>query len=294
MDQVKALTFDVFGTVVDWRTTVVRELVQAARDKLLAITTSASVSPSSSSSASSSSSRYKARLESLSDQDWARFAQSWRDSYGVFTQSFVPGRTAWKDIDAHHLDSLIALLVEWGLGSGGVSEHEKEGDEGEGGGSGGAGGSSKSTTATAATTTATATTVYTQDELQHLSLVWHRLEAWPDSAAGLRALAGFGSNPDPGPIVAGVDNNNNKRSYTIATLSNGTRSLLMDLNSLGGGVGGGTGLGFQRIISTADFGAYKPHPSTYQGACAALGLAPGQVAMVAAHLGDLAAARAQG
>jgi len=39
---------------------------------------------------------------------------------------------------------------------------------------------------------------------------------------------------------------------------------------------------------------YKPMPQTYLRSAEAVGLRPGQVAMVAAHNGDLAAARAAG
>ncbi|KXJ87639.1 HAD-like domain-containing protein [Microdochium bolleyi] len=261
MDQVKALTFDVFGTVVDWRTTVVRELVQAARDKL------ASPPPAPSPSSSAAAAGYFTRLASLAEPDWARFAQSWRDSYGVFTRSFVPGETAWKDIDAHHYDSLVALLVDWGLGSRGAEQDVDNDDDNDG---------NSGSTAAAAETAEAVTTVYTEPELRNLSLVWHRLRPWPDSAAGIHLLG---------------------TRYATATLSNGTRALLSDLNSLPDppeAEGPKTGLGFQHIISTADFAAYKPHPSTYRGACAALGCQPHEVAMVAAHPGDLRAARAQG
>ncbi|KAH7025854.1 HAD-like domain-containing protein [Microdochium trichocladiopsis] len=282
LSQVRALTFDVFGTVVDWRTTVVRELTQAARDKLATLSSSSSsagtVAAATAATAAtiipdggSSGGRYKSRLEALTDQDWAAFAQEWRNSYGVFTRSFVPGVTPWKDIDAHHRDSLVELLVAWGLGGDGDDDDDDD--------------KNNSTSAG----TPAASTVYTSAELEHLSRVWHRLDPWPDSAAGLHALGG---------------------GFITATLSNGTRELLQDLDAHGG-------LGFREIISTADFGAYKPHPSTYLGAVKKLvgsggggGVAkgeeeegkgeggdrgdPGQVAMVAAHLGDLAAARSHG
>ena len=111
------------------------------------------------------------------------------------------------------------------------------------------------------------------DEVRDLSLVWHRLRPWDDSAEGLRRLRAAG--------------------LVTATLSNGNRELLRDLDAHGG-------LGFARIVSAADFGAYKPDPRVYRGAVAALGFQndddgnPGSVAMAAAHLGDLAGARACG
>jgi 2-haloacid dehalogenase len=47
-------------------------------------------------------------------------------------------------------------------------------------------------------------------------------------------------------------------------------------------------------LSAEDFKHYKPDREVYLGAAAALGLAPDQVVMVAAHKPDLAAARAAG
>ncbi|KAL7623077.1 hypothetical protein AAE478_006756 [Parahypoxylon ruwenzoriense] len=210
---IKALTFDVFGTVVNWRLTVHRELVKRAREKIASPTFSSLPEPS------------RARLQSMTDDDWATFVQEWRTSYYEFTRGFVPGESEWKDIDTHHYDALHGLLQKWGIAG-----------------------------------------VFTDDEARSLSLVWHRLEPWDDSAAGIQKLG---------------------TRFVTSTLSNGNRSLLKDLNDYGG-------LGFRRIVSTADFGAYKPHPSTYLGAADTLGVRPEEVAMVAAHLGDLAAARSNG
>ncbi|RYP14683.1 hypothetical protein DL765_006210 [Monosporascus sp. GIB2] len=64
-------------------------------------------------------------------------------------------------------------------------------------------------------------------------------------------------------------------------------ALLKDLNEHGG-------LGFQGVISSPNFGAYKPNPQTYLGAVCALGFGPHKAAMVAAHLYDPGGARANG
>ncbi len=61
----------------------------------------------------------------------------------------------------------------------------------------------------------------------------------------------------------------------------------MDLNESGK-------LGFGRIQSSADFGAYKPSEKVYRGAVREMGFREGEVAMVAAHLNDLQAAREYG
>lgn len=208
---VKALAFDVFGTVVDWRTTVTAELQAAARAKDASVTFRAS---------------QPAAHALLTSTDWAAFAQEWRHSYKDFVRGFVPGQTPWKDIDAHHLEWLQNELRTRSLGA-----------------------------------------VYSEAELLHLSHVWHRLRPWDDSAPGLARLG---------------------QRYVTATLSNGNKTLLDDLNASGS-------LGFQRIISAEDFRAYKPHPDVYLGAVRELGAAePGQVALVAAHLSDLWAAKQVG
>ncbi|TPX15768.1 uncharacterized protein E0L32_000102 [Thyridium curvatum] len=216
--EVKALTFDVFGTVVDWRTTVTAELQAAAAEKLRSAAFAALPAD------------LQARARAATPEDWAAFAQAWRQSYTDFVQGFVAGQTPWKDVDAHHHDSLLGLLAARGLAG-----------------------------------------LYAPAEARALSLVWHRLAPWPDSAPGLALLGRAG--------------------LVTCALSNGNRSLLADLEAHGA-------LGFRRLLSAEDFGAYKPDPSVYRGAAERLGFAPpggmGRVAMVAAHLGDLRAARAQG
>ncbi|KAK8131245.1 hypothetical protein PG984_007683 [Apiospora sp. TS-2023a] len=210
---VHALLFDVFGTVVDWRSTVVTELIRRGRDKRKSPAFD-SLGPS-----------LQSRLAELTDADWATFAQQWRASYGKFTRGFVPGETAWKDIDTQHYDSLLELLGHWGLAG-----------------------------------------VFSDEEARSLSLIWHYLRPWDDTVQGLSMLG---------------------TRYTTSTLSNGNQQLLRDLNEHGK-------LGFHRLISSADFKAYKPNPKTYLGAVDALGRQPGECAMVAAHLGDLKAARSCG
>ncbi|RMZ75096.1 hypothetical protein DV738_g5651, partial [Chaetothyriales sp. CBS 135597] len=105
--------------------------------------------------------------------------------------------------------------------------------------------------------------LWTDEELKEISLIWHALDPWPDSEPGLKALSD---------------------KFITATLSNGNTTLLSDLAKHGR-------LTYTHLISAEDFKAYKPHPSVYLGAAEKLGLQPNQCAMVAAHLGDLEAAR---
>ncbi|PFH61455.1 hypothetical protein XA68_17359 [Ophiocordyceps unilateralis] len=211
---IRALTFDVFGTVVDWRTSVVEELILRAHRKL-ASNLSADISDR------------LATVTSSETSGWNAFAQAWRDSYMAFVRSFNPDRDSWTSVDEHHRRSLAALLRDWGLDG-----------------------------------------LYTSAELDSLSLVWHRLLPWPDSAPGLAAVAAGGR-------------------VVTAALSNGNRELLRDLDDFGA-------LDFGTLLSADMFGAYKPDPAVYLGAVHELGLEPSQVAMVAAHLADLKAAHACG
>ena len=99
-----------------------------------------------------------------------------------------------------------------------------------------------------------------------LVLAWHRLDPWPDSVSGLERL---------------------KKRFTIASLSNGHVALLVNMAKHGG-------LPWDTVLSAELFEHYKGDPEVYLGAARLLGLQPEQVMMVAAHVDDLAAARACG
>ena len=101
---------------------------------------------------------------------------------------------------------------------------------------------------------------------RELNKAWHRLPAWPDSAAGLARL---------------------KRKYIICTLSNGNMGLLTEMAK-------NAGLPWDCVLSAEVFKAYKPDPRTYLGVAAVFDVSPGQVMLAAAHHDDLAAARTCG
>ena len=103
-------------------------------------------------------------------------------------------------------------------------------------------------------------------EIDDLNRAWHRLRPWPDARRGLALL---------------------KRDYVIATLSNGNIALLTNMAK-------NAGLPWDCILSAEVFRHYKPDPEAYLGAADALGLAPAEVMMVAAHKSDLRAAKASG
>lgn len=99
-----------------------------------------------------------------------------------------------------------------------------------------------------------------------LNRAWEKLPPWPDSVDGLAAL---------------------KRRYAIAPCSNGSIALMTWLARH-------AGLSWDAILGADIARDYKPQLAVYRASAAALGLAPEQVMMVAAHNSDLAAARQAG
>ena len=190
---VKALIFDVFGTVVDWRGSVIREGEELGRKKNL-------------------------------DVDWAAFADEWRGRYAPSMDRVRRGELPWTNLDVLHRASLEELLEEFGIE--GLSE----------------------------------------EEIDHLNKVWHRLDPWPDSVAGLARL---------------------KERYVISTFSNGNVTLLTDMAKR-------AGLPWDLILSAELVRHYKPDPETYLMAPNLLDLSPDEVMLVAAHPSDLRAAQTHG
>ncbi|HVR87900.1 MAG TPA: haloacid dehalogenase type II [Planctomycetota bacterium] len=190
---VKALLFDVFGTVVDWRGSIIREVRRLAQDKHW-------------------------------DLDPEAFADAWRAAYQPALSKVRSGALGWTTLDVLHRMILEDLLEKFRV----VDLQESE--------------------------------------IDHLNRAWHRLEPWPDSRAGLRAL---------------------KKDRLVCALSNGNMSLLVDLAKF-------SELPWDGIFSSDLFRHYKPDPETYLGACTLLSLEPAEVMMVAAHTLDLDAAKACG
>jgi 2-haloacid dehalogenase len=190
---VKALAFDVFGTVVDWRGSIIREGNRWNHTKGLHV-------------------------------DWGKFADRWRAGYVPSMNRVRQGSLPWMKLDQLHRLILDDLLVEFEIA--GLSEQEKD----------------------------------------HLNLVWHRLTPWPDAVNGLARL---------------------KKQFVITTLSNGNISLLVEMAKF-------VGLLWDLVLSAELFHRYKPDPEVYLGAADLLGCQPAEVMMVAAHPDDLKAAHACG
>jgi 2-haloacid dehalogenase len=90
-DNVKALLFDVFGTVVDWRSSLIRELSAFG----------------------------KARGISA---DWTQMADDWRSLYQPSMEEVRSGRRPWTILDVLHRESLVKLLDKHAIA--GLSQHE--------------------------------------------------------------------------------------------------------------------------------------------------------------------------
>ena len=105
--------------------------------------------------------------------------------------------------------------------------------------------------------------LWTEQELDELVRLWYKLDGWPDSAGALARL---------------------KKMAPVIALSDGSVELLTSLDERGK-------LGFTQLWGSDTWQAYKPNPAVYLGAIKKLQLEPGEVALVAAHLSDLWAAK---
>jgi len=192
-DSVKVLAFDVFGTVVDWRSSVIAEGEQLGTNKGLKV-------------------------------DWAAFADAWRAVYHPSLNRVRKGELPWTKLDYLHRTSLEEILKKFQVP--GLSDEEKN----------------------------------------QLNRVWHRLNPWPDSVAGLERL---------------------KSRFVITTLSNGNISLLTNMAKH-------AGLPWDCVLSAENVHHYKPDPEVYLLVPGLFDLEPENVMMVAAHEQDLQAAQKQG
>jgi 2-haloacid dehalogenase len=81
---VDSLVFDVFGTVVDWRSGVIRDGRELGERHDL-------------------------------DVDWAAFADAWREEYQPSMARVRRGEIPWRNLDALHRESLSGLLDRFGI-----------------------------------------------------------------------------------------------------------------------------------------------------------------------------------
>src|SRR5262249_21583893 len=81
----KALLFDVFGTCVDWRTSVARE------------------------------GEAFGRTHGVIGVDWTKFADAWRARYQPQMDTVRSGRRPWTTLDTLHRESLDEVCREFGI-----------------------------------------------------------------------------------------------------------------------------------------------------------------------------------
>jgi len=193
MNRTKALLFDVFGTLVDWRTSVAREVEAKAAQHRTSV-------------------------------DATAFADAWRAQYQPSMEAIRSGREPFSTLDVLHRRNLDAILPRFGL------DGLDDGSRAE------------------------------------LTLAWHRLDAWPDVAAGLARL---------------------RRDFRLAPCSNGNVSLMVDLARR-------NGFPWDAILGAEFARDYKPKPVVYVASASAFDCAPAEAMMVAAHTSDLVAAAALG
>ena len=183
---VKALFFDVFGTLVDWRSSVARETEAILKPRGFTF-------------------------------DPFAFADAWRAEYQPAMDEVRSGRMPFCKLDVLHRRNLERILPRFGVSD------------------------------------------LSDDVLHDLNLAWHRLDAWPDVASGLRWL---------------------KRRFLLAPVSNGNISLMVDIARR-------NGLPWDAILGSEVARDFKPKPVVYLTACEAFDLPPADCMMVAAHSNDL-------
>ncbi|KAI9750694.1 MAG: hypothetical protein M4579_006358 [Chaenotheca gracillima] len=102
----KVLLFDVFGTVLDWQTTIPAGLAAATNEKLNSTPGQTSI-PSSVRDLASSSFTTAAQ--------WAPFVNEWDDAYTNFSHSFDPTKDEWITVTTNNLRTLKKLLSKYKL-----------------------------------------------------------------------------------------------------------------------------------------------------------------------------------
>jgi len=84
MDQVKALLFDTFGTVVDWRTSIINDLTAYGRKHGLNV-------------------------------DWTAFVDEWKNAYKPGMDKVRKGEWPWTTIDGIYRKALDEMAPRYGL-----------------------------------------------------------------------------------------------------------------------------------------------------------------------------------
>jgi len=188
-DGIKALAFDIGGTVFDWQTPIRAEI--DARAKKLGVPVNSQA-----------------------------FAFDWRKSMFALLAEVRSGDLPWMNVDEIHRRGLNRLREDY---------HRL---------------------------------AFSDEDLDELNRVWHRLQPWPDFPAALARL---------------------REKYTAIVLTVLSWSVAIDCSRT-------SNLCWDGILSCEFLGHYKPDPEVYWAGARLLGLDPKEVMMVASHGADLRAA----
>ncbi|KAK6361445.1 hypothetical protein TWF730_005173 [Orbilia blumenaviensis] len=278
-----AFVFDVFGTVFDWRTTVAGEISRLLSQKITSLD-AIGAHPSSIPPSTSTSSQPDLSTADAIQKFSKSFAQEWRDSYKDFVVTSGGTKSPLKSPDIKNNDVAVALNdIEPSIPRTGVKPSEKPYTTVD---------NHHLQSLRRLLKKYSLFHIFSISEIHTLSRVWHTLKPWDDSSPGIEEL---------------------KKLAIVSTLSNGNIRLLVDLQK-------NSGVGFDVLLSAQLWKSYKPEPEVYVGACEVLGVGGkeeweeyleergdegvkedewrfgerGKVAMVAAHIGDLRAAKACG
>src|SRR5579862_8203238 len=91
MSTIKALLFDVFGTLVDWRESIARDAATILTREGISI-------------------------------DWHRFADAWRDEYQPAMEEVRAGRLPFSKLDVLHRRNLDLIAPRFGIDALGEEE----------------------------------------------------------------------------------------------------------------------------------------------------------------------------
>ena len=151
LPSVRAYVFDVFGTVVDWRSGIAREagpFLARHRASARGSDDDASARLDDDASARLANDASARGSDDASAADPGAFADAWRRRYGPAMEEVRRGRRPFVRLDVLHRENLEAVLPEFGIDPHRVPEAE----------------------------------------LAALTHAWHRLDPWPDCVAGLTRL----------------------------------------------------------------------------------------------------------
>ena len=193
LENIRALAFDVGGTVLDWRTGLIRDLTAWGKGKGMT-------------------------------HDWEAFPDQWRTNSLDMALNAKQADLPRGNIDGVHRHTLAALAKERGIDA------------------------------------------MNDEELDCLTMFWHKIPAWPDAPAAHARL---------------------RERFVMSTITILSVRMIIDISRI-------APFHWDSIISCEMLEWYKFHPSSYARAAELMGFEPEEIIFVAAHNLDLKAAHDAG